>query len=295
MIHTVKVDAVYPHPMDSGYDLVMIQDTPIAVQRGSHKIGDTVIHFQPGMVVDGVPVSVTFVGGLPSHGYIMSTDLDVGLDLTAYYHATYIKPIRPESGPFHRYSPVPSYYDTSGRFKIPQIPVQITEKVNGVQSRLGYIDSKFLCGSKLCVEDSQSLYGKPLTTNMQRLLVHLSNGTHSVMAFGEIYGSKVTSMDYGTYGSDGYVLYDISVDGVYLDRAEFAKSAKAFSIETAPVLYEGIYSSDIADQVSHGNTSLSEPNRIRSANKGREGAIIIPMIEQKFIDGSRMILQSTSN
>lgn len=319
-ISTVKIDAVYSHPTDRGLDLLMLKDTPVAAQRGLHRIDDTVIHFQPGImlpscftaelsitgwlqtarypgeVVD-TPclVTVRMIGNLPSYGFVIPTEMSPGADLTDHYRGRLQKGlVKVIEGSFHSYCNIPNYYETALKLSIPEIPVRITEKIHGVHSRIGYIGGEFLCGSSLCDELKHSVYGNPLSHYMQSMLIAISEGTRDVVVFGEIYGSKVTFMDYGTYGADGYAMYDITVNGVYMDWIDVVKYADRFRVRLAPLIYSGINNPMIASHVSIGPTLLSEAYMIRSKYKGREGAVIVPTVEQTFSDGSRMILKTVS-
>jgi len=318
-ISTVKIDAVYSHPASDSLDMLLLQNTPVAATRGLYRIGDTVIHFQPGTLIpaslavqldvsdwlltDIYPgetekthclVTTRLVGNLPSYGFVMETDLDPGIDLTNYYAGIDCKNTQIVDGRFHTYSQIPSYYDTSGRFKMPELHVRVTEKIDGVHSRIGYIGSEFLYGSKSAVESDTSIYKNPLTLNMKRMLTAISDGKNDVIAFGEIYGSKVKLMDYGTYGSDGYVLYDISINGEYIEWRDLVELTRLFKIRLVPIIYEGISTHDTLSRMVSGVTLVSESYIIRSKFKGREGIVLTPTVEQKFLDGSRMIHKAVS-
>jgi hypothetical protein len=130
---------------------------------------------------------------------------------------------------------------------------------------------------------------------MQDMLRCISEGTKNVVAFGEIYGSKVQFMDYGTFGSDGYALFDISVDGNYLDWEQVVYYATRFCIQTVPVIYSGPFNEDLIERFVDGPTIIGNPVFMRSKFKGREGVVITPLTETySNILGGRLILKAIS-
>ena len=73
-------------------------------------------------------------------------------------------------------------------------------------------------------------FWRPMTDAVRGLLQHLSAGEHSVVLFGELYGSGVQDMAYGLAGgAKGFRAFDVAVDGKYLDhdaKAEVARPAR---------------------------------------------------------------------
>lgn len=167
-------------------------------------------------------------------------------------------------------------------------------------SRVGIIGGEFMCGSHNCVKkppegENKTIYWQPLTDNMKDMLRCISEGGKNVIAFGEIYGSKVQFMDYGTFGSDGYALFDISVDGNYLDWEQVVYYATRFCVPLVPLIYSGPFNAELIEHFIDGPTIIGNPLYMRSSFKGREGVVITPLTETySDILGGRLILKAIS-
>jgi hypothetical protein len=169
-------------------------------------------------------------------------------------------------------------------------------------SRVGIIDGQYMCGSHTCAkketfdgEPTRSIYWKPLTDNMKDMLRCIAANGQNVIAFGEIYGSKVQFMDYGVFGSDGYALFDISVNGQYLNWDEVVYYATRFCVPLVPLLYKGPFNHELVNHLVDGQTTIGDLVQMRSKFKGREGLVITPLTES-FSDvlGGRLILKAIS-
>lgn len=166
-------------------------------------------------------------------------------------------------------------------------------------SRVGLIGGEFMCGShKLNMKefdknDKPSTYWQPLTTNLKDMLYCLAEGGKNVIAFGEIFGSKVQCMDYGIIGRGGYRLFDISVNGEYLPWEEVEYYATRFCVPTVPLLYTGPFTDELVNQFVDGPTTVAV--EVKSKFKGREGIVITPLVESFSPElGGRMILKAIS-
>jgi RNA ligase (TIGR02306 family) len=203
---------------------------------------------------------------------------------------------------FHTYTDIQNYRKYSRA--IPDgTAVRITEKIHGTNSRIGIIDGEFMCGSHNTVKKQLdkagniSTYWSPLVNNLNLggMLEELAEGGHNVIAFGEIFGSKVQFLDYGVVGRDGYRLFDISVDGQYLDWKVIQWWTQKYGIPLVPLLYEGPLTPEIVNQYVDGPTTVVEPEKVHSQFKFREGCVITPLVEQYSpMIGGRMILKAVS-
>ncbi len=252
--------------------------------------------------------------GCPSFGFVFPTRwaYTPGDDLTERFHGVKFEPPEPtwyttglhaKGDPrFHCYTEIENYRNSKYREAIPvDTPVRVTEKIHGTNSRVGIIDGEFMCGSHKCnmkeldKNGNPSVYWQPLTSDMKDMLYCLAEGGKNVIAFGEIFGSKVQCMDYGIVGRGGYRLFDISVNGLYLSWEEVEYYAKRFCIPTVPLLYKGPFSPAVVDQFVDGPTTVANFEQIQAKFKGREGIVITPLVEQfSPALGGRMILKAVS-
>jgi|WetSurMetagenome_2_1015567.scaffolds.fasta_scaffold03042_7 RNA ligase (TIGR02306 family) len=257
--------------------------------------------------------------GCPSFGFILKNRwaTEAGLDMTERFHgvkfeppeaAFYRKEVNAKGDPrFHTYTDIQNYRNSKYTNAIPDgTEVRITEKIHGTNSRIGIIDGEFMCGSHQTVKkaldqnDKPSTYWGPFNTipglkEMLEALAATKGGNHNVVAFGEIYGSKIQFMDYGVVGNNGYRLFDISYDGVYMSYDEVEHWAALYNVPLVPLLYRGPFSADIVDKFVDGPTTVIETDKVHSTFKDREGIVITPVIEQYSPAlGGRMILKAVS-
>jgi len=234
--------------------------------------------------------------------------VEVGDDATDLFQAVkYQPPVQfkgggdtmRQPGAFHKYTSIQHYYRNANA--IPnRLPVRITEKLHGTNSRVGYVRDngpEFMCGTHYRrVKGENSVYWTPLTDDMKAMLDFISiNGAYDTIVFGEIYGQGVQKMDYGTVKGKGYRVFDISVNGEYLDWAEVKSYCELFDIETVPVLYEGPFDPTLLEGLTSGPTTMADADDINCKFKGREGVVITPLVERHSdVLGGRLILKSVS-
>jgi hypothetical protein len=117
----------------------------------------------------------------------------------------------------------------------------------------------------------------------------------AVIVFGEIFGAGVQDMQYGQKGKS-FRLFDIAVDGTYLDHDKVAGYVAAHEgVEMVPVLYDGPFSRAKMDELVDGPTTVCETAAIAEPFKGREGVVIKP--EKERFDpllGKRAVLKYVS-
>ncbi len=260
-------------------------------------------------------ISAIRLRGIPSFGfglplkalsvYFQDSLPPVGTDITALFDGEKYNPPEHLGGDsasdveaFHKYTNIQHLYNHK-REIAPGTPVRITEKIHGINSRVGLIDGEWMCGSHNCRKkggpDCRSAYWAPLTEKMKDLLRHLAE-RGDVIVFGEIYGSRVQKMDYGQPGQTGYRVFDISTDGDYLNWRDVLSMCQLYGIETVPLLYEGPFSENLIAELVDGKTFMAAPDDIKSKFKGREGIVITPLVEQPagtYI-GTRLILKAVS-
>lgn len=207
-----------------------------------------------------------------------------------------------QPGAFHTYTTIQHYYRYGNSIPV-GMPVRITEKIHGTNSRLGLVKDdgyEFMCGThhRRVMGESKgrvSLYWTPLTDDLRDMLEFISRQQDDVIVFGEIYGNKVQPMDYGCPKGKGFRVFDISVNGEYIDWCDVTTYCDMFGIETVPVLYGGPFSPELVEQFSNGPTTLAEPEQIKCGFKGREGIVITPLKEQySDVLGGRLILKAVS-
>ena len=120
---------------------------------------------------------------------------------------------------FHHYTDI-RHYRKYRHLLEPGLPVRITEKIDGCQSRVGLLlvdgEWRFVAGSRSRVEGPDSVYWEPLSREgVLNLLTHVCDNwtvdgdpTNDVMIFGVL------------CGPEEWRAFDISVNGTYLGRSD---------------------------------------------------------------------------
>lgn len=244
--------------------------------------------------------------------YTRGISLVEGVDVTKAFQAVKYQPPetfasgdsmrQPEA--FHKYTDIAHYYRYAEALA-EGTPVRICEKIHGTNSRLGAVTDdgfEFMCGTHHCrvkrddLMGRRSLYWEPLTDDMAEMIEFISiNGQHNVIVFGEIYGAGIQKMDYARLKKRGYRVFDISVDGEYIDWGDLKAYCDLYKIETVPLLYSGPFRANMLEDLTSGPTTMADPEDIRCGFKGREGVVITPLEEQySDVLGGRLILKSVS-
>jgi RNA ligase (TIGR02306 family) len=200
---------------------------------------------------------------------------------------------------FHQYTDIESI----GRYPdaIPEgTPVRVTEKLHGTNCRLGLIrdedgDFEFVAGSmRVRRKTGQGLYWEHMTEPIMSLMTELCDEKHDVIVYGEIFGPGIQDLDYGQ-PFQAFRVFDISVNGVYLDWADILYYCAQVGVLCVPVLYTGPYSVAKVEELTYGDTTLADPKTIRSKFKGREGVVVTPLQERfTSVLCGRMIVKSVS-
>jgi RNA ligase (TIGR02306 family) len=128
------------------------------------------------------------------------------------------------------------------------------------------------------------------TPGVRGILVDLCNGQHNVVIFAELYGSGVQDMAYGLErGNWAIRVFDITVNGKYLDHDAKADICERACVPMVPVLYRGPFSRAKVDEYVGGPTTICNASKIVGF-KEREGIVITTTkehtvtTEAKFFD-----------
>ena len=251
---------------------------------------------------------------IPSHGFVhgpVSNDGGFGADLTTRFSGVkYEPPVRvgagdamPELPTFHQYTSIENIQRYPDAIPLGTM-CRYTEKIHGTNCRLGLVkgddgDWIFVAGSHKVRRDEysgtkRSLYWEPMDASMLSLLTSLCDEQHNVVVFGEIFGPGIQDLDYG-HPTHAFRVFDITVDGVYLDWVDVVQVCDHYEIDTVPVLLINSFDPLTVETLTYGETTLANKNQIRSKFKDREGVVVTPINEQfSSALGGRMIVKSVS-
>ena len=122
-----------------------------------------------------------------------------------------------------------------------------------------------------------------------------AEAVRSAVIYGEIFGSGVQDLAYGlASGKRGFRVFDIAVNGEYLDYDEKARICGRFGLAMVPYLYRGPFSRAVVEQLTDGPTTVCDPKHA-GRFQGREGIVVTP-VKERFSDvlAGRCILKSVS-
>jgi RNA ligase (TIGR02306 family) len=334
LITVERVTEVEHHPNADRLDIITVLGYKVITGRDQFKVDDTAIYFPADILITpnvaeelGVikylkhaiypgdiaktqcRVSACRLRGVPSHGFVTGPlgpgPCECGKDLTGTYGGIkYEPPVRLGGGnaarsltAFHSYTDIENVQRYPNL--IPEgVAVRVTEKLHGTNCRLGLVlddgEFKLVAGShKVRRTSGEGLYWEPMDEAVMNLLTELCDEKHSVVVFGEIFGPGIQDLDYGR-PDHGFRVFDISVDGVYLDWDAILAACGPCGVHTVPLLYVGPYHAKLVEELTYGPTVVSDAEDIRSKFKGREGVVVTSLYEQVAPRGGRMIVKSVS-
>lgn len=325
IIPVTTIEKLTPHTNADSLELAQVLGWQLVVRKGEYEVGSKIVYFPidtvlPQELSDRFGVTNYLSKGRircaklrnePSFGLAVKPENDewqVGQDVTEYYAALGVKkyepPVRVTDGDAEPEHPLfPMYTDIENMRNFPDVfeegeMVVLTEKIHGMNSRVGIIDGEFMAGShrtrrKRPENDmfESNLYWYPLSLPPVRsLLENLATNHKQVILFGEIYGSKIQSLDYGHKGTMGYRAFDLLVDGKYLSCPAFMLLCAEHGVDTVPPITYIHFNLDAIKGYSQGNTLLMQDNA-----HIREGVVVKPMLERSDPKIGRCVLKYVSD
>jgi RNA ligase (TIGR02306 family) len=303
IVEVCKIELVQPHGNADALELAQIKGWQCVIPKGRYVAGDLVTYIPIDALIPvehsdrwGITkylsngrVRCARLRGEPSFGVIVEREdaaWPEGMDVQDVYGITkYIPPVKIGAGdaaPAHAL--FVEYTDVENLRNFPDVldegeEVVVTEKIHGTNCRLGWIEDELMAGSmsvrRLRPESlAGNIYWQPIAVpGVEDLLRTLGAEHRQVILFGEIFGSKVQSLNYGQTGAGGFRAFDLLVDGKYRDTADFEATCAEFGVLMVPVLYRGPYSLETVKTLSEGNTTLG-------GDHIREGVVVKPAVER---------------
>lgn len=325
IIPVAAIEKLTPHNNADSLELAQILGWQMVVRKDEYTVGDAVVYFPIDTVLplelsDRFNVTkylskgrirCTKLRGEPSFGLAVKLDNEewqIGQDVSEYYAALGVKkyepPIRVTAGDAETEHPLfITYTEIENMRNFPDVfqegeMVVLTEKVHGTNSRVGIIEGVLMAGSKGVrrkrpVDDKfeANLYWYPLSLSPVRsMLEDLATQHKQVVLFGEIYGSKIQSLDYGHKGTMGYRAFDLLIDGKYLDWPDFTWLCVEHGVNIVPCVAAIPFDLDTIKAHSEGNTLLMDDNA-----HIREGLVVKPFEERRDPKLGRCVLKYVSD
>ena len=163
-----------------------------------------------------------------------------------------------------------------------------TEKVDGTNVRVYWDGHKVAFGGR--TDNAQM--PTPLLEELMKLFGGQSNdelfeqkfGENHVIFYGEGYGGKIQSGS--AYSKEQkFILFDISIGGVFLERENIEEIAKSFNLDIVPILLTGTIQQAVDYVKTKPNSTIS------IEEKESEGLIGLPKIRMNDFRGNRVIVK----
>lgn len=171
IVEVATIQEIKVHENADNLELAIVKGWQCVVGKGQYSVGEKIVYFPPDTVlpqtlIDGYGVSqhvhngrirCAKLRGEPSFGLVVSVpkhEWEVGRDVAEYFGATkYEPPMKNMQGDqesddalFVRYTEIENLRNFPDIIKVGE-SVVITEKIHGMNARVGIIDGKFMAGS----------------------------------------------------------------------------------------------------------------------------------------------------
>ena len=283
-------DAERPHPRLHTYvEIERFQNFPTAIPEGEEVVFTEKIHGKNNRI-----------------GMVLDKDDDGNAEWiwVAGSHEVRRKPSSPI---MERFDAVPLVE----KLCLPNTDVEIGQRFKDLGGRFWevietrpIVDERVLFKATRVLEDGSPVEKKSdfwmFLTDELRAMIEYIRDEHEwhepkagIVVFGEFFGSGVQSMAYGRSGKD-FMVFDIAVNGTYLDWDVKEALCGNFGVPMVPVLYKGPFSVAEMEKHTDGPTTMC-PVEQAGKFKGREGIVITPRKERWSDEtGDRTILKSVS-
>lgn len=196
-----------------------------------------------------------------------------------------------EPAEFHHYTDIQKLQQHPGLL-VPGELVRLDEKLHGTNWRAGVVDGVFYVGSHKNAKrpDEKNLYWKAaIRYGVEEKLRGWAERHHpgrSVLLHGEVIG--VQDIKYGSNAGAGELrIFDISVNGDYLDSAALDAALAELGLPGVPCLGVLPFDHDAAVAMAEGQSTL--------ADHVREGVVVRPVAERRNDAVGRVILKAIGN
>jgi hypothetical protein len=211
---------------------------------------------------------------------------------------------------FHRYTDIQNLRNYPGSLHYGE-PLVVTEKIHGTNSRVGWVknmnvpenaEGRFSANGihfrewrdrqyELVVgthrtqrdPDDAGVYRLPLDLHFDvfgRIFEWAEEACRnsgdvftSLLFFGEIYGAGVQDLHYGQRQQKGYRVFDVSLNGEYINWKSLEYLAERFGLPLVPVLERGVFDFEQLIELAEGDTTLEDDHI-------REGVVVRPWLQE---------------
>jgi len=315
LVSVLQVTDVKAHPNAERLEIVSAGGWEIVSGKDNYKPGDLVVHVPPDAMVPrplaeqwGVAQYLSFkdpagsgrvkaakLRGFVSYGFFAPNDSGaaIGANLMEHYSITKYEPPPPPVGMsagqmarnhplFHTYTDIQNLRNYRDQLDYCQDLV-VLEKIHGTNSRIGWVKGEN--GLELAIgthhtqrkTEDCGLYGTPYVQYRAEFdrLAFAFGDVNSLIVFGEIYGAGVQDLHYGAMKEKGYRVFDIAVDGRYIEWSLLEHICAGAGLPIVPVIARGQFTFEQLCGLAVGNTTMGDAHI-------REGVVVRPENNELF-------------
>ena len=164
---------------------------------------------------------------------------------------------------------------------------QFTEKIDGTNIRILWDGHGFIFGGRTerasipshLVNRLNDIFNNDAMEEMFEQMF----GEKEVILFGEGYGNKIQKVG-SLYREDvDFILFDIMVNGMYLNRVNVESIANSLGLDVVPIVLEGSISDGVEFVKTHPKSTIGQAMM--------EGVVGRPKVEIRDRQGNRLIVK----
>ncbi len=149
-----------------------------------------------------------------------------------------------------------------------------TEKVDGTNIRVIWDGNVTFAG-----RTDNAVIPTPLLNKLGELFTKDKFNCHHLTLFGEGYGAGIQSG--GDYGGVNFILFDVLINGFWLERKDIEEFAQKFNIGVVPILFE--------DTLENIEGIVKEGFKSTLKSSPPEGVVLKPAVSLNCRNGERVI------
>lgn len=319
IVSTCRIDKINPHSNADRLELAVVGGWQCVVLKGQYKAGDLITYIPPDSIlpnelIDKLGVANHLSGnrtkpvrlrGEISFGLVIDPVGKEGENVAEKLGITKLAPVlnlteadaEINDPLFTKYTDIENLRNFVGILEDGE-EVVVLEKIHGKNTRLGMVKNEN--GEWVRRTGGRSLQRKQVqgsaywecwsAVGVEDLRVYLCSlpDVTQVVICGEAYG-RTQKMKYGIPGKVGFRVFDIILNGRYLDWDETEALLTKFNVECAPILFRGKYSLEKIKELSKGRSLVPGADHIR------EGVVVHPVKERRNEKVGRVIFKYVSD
>jgi len=197
---------------------------------------------------------------------------------------------------FHKYTDIENAKNFPNMFSEGD-EVIVTEKIHGMNTRHGIVftaenpEGEFFVGSH-SVQRDPNAYGEwGIACDLSKealywLKEHEYRNAISIILFGEVFGTGIQDMNYNCQRD--FRVFDIAVNGNYLNYDKVKELAERFGLKMVPEIYRAKYDFAELKEIASGNSMVNNYKHFR------EGIVVKLVDEESNWNNRRKILKFIS-